>query len=239
MPRVALIAGASGGIGSSVAGQLLQNGYAVARMSRSVREEKSAMALAVKCDVTRRDSVFGAVGEVLSHFGRIDLFVNSVGIALAKRVEDLTEEDMTLMFGTNVMGALWLYQAVMGPMKKQGSGYIIHIGSMRADSPGIAKAAYCATKAAATQLTLVLARECRDSGIRVTTIHPGYVDTKLYKGISQKIPFRGALRNGVLNVKYFTEVVEAADVAKTVIWLASLSETALVAEIRLGRPWGS
>jgi NAD(P)-dependent dehydrogenase (short-subunit alcohol dehydrogenase family) len=239
MSRVAVVAGASGGIGRAIADQLQAHGYAVARLSRTMAEARSATALALKCDATCRDSAFAAVDAVVAHFGKIDLFVNSVGIAQAKKIVDLTEEDIGRLFKTNVVGALWLYQAVMEPMKKQGAGYIIHIGSLRADSPGIAKAAYCATKAAATQLVRVLAKECRECGIRATTIHPGYVNTKLYKGISQKIPFRGVLKDGKATVEYFADVVEADDIGKMVVCLDSLSQTASVEEVRMGRIWGS
>jgi meso-butanediol dehydrogenase/(S,S)-butanediol dehydrogenase/diacetyl reductase len=239
MSRVAVVAGASGGIGMAITDQLKNHGYLVARLSRAITEEQSNTTLSVKCDVTSRESVFAAIGKVIAHFGKIDLFVNSVGIAQAKKIEALNEEDINKLFRTNVIGALWLYQAVVEKMKKQGGGYIIHIGSLRADTPGIAKAGYCTSKAATTQLTRVLAKECREFGVRVTTIHPGYVDTRLYKGISQKIPFRGVFKDTALAIKYFADVVEAEDIGKLVVCLDSFSETTCVEEIRMGHIWGS
>ena len=238
MSRVALIAGASGGIGGAIASSLEASGYSVACMSRSVTEGVSGAVFSVQCDVTSRESVFHAVEKVITHYGRIDLFVNSVGIAQAETVENLTEEDLLHLFSTNVTGALWLYQAVSACMKKQRSGYIIHIGSLRADVPGIEKAGYCATKAAATELCNVLAKELKEYGIRVTTIHPGYVNTQLYKGVSQNVPFRGEVKKGEVDVQYLADALEPEDLGKMVLCLDSLSETACVDTIRMGRIWG-
>lgn len=239
MSRVALVAGATGGIGLAVADLLGANGYAVARLSRSVKPESTPTSLSVPCDVTDRASVISAVEKVVAHFGCIDLLVNAVGVATTRKVTDLSAEDLDSLFKTNVLGALWLYQSVVEKMKMQACGYVIHIGSLRADAPGTGKAGYCASKAAATQLTRVLAKECKDMGIRVTTIHPGYVNSKVYKGASQKIPFTGVISEGEAQISYFAETVEAEDIGKMVLCLDSLSSTAVVDEIRMGRLWGN
>lgn len=239
MSRVALVVGATGGIGRAVADLLEANGYAVARLSRSLKFGGTPASLSVPCDLTDRTSVVSAVAKVISHFGRIDLLVNSAGVASVREITALTAEDMEMLFQTNVVGALWLYQAVMEQMGMQSGGYIIHVGSQRAYTPGIGKAGYCASKAAATQLTRVLAKECKGMGIRVTTIHPGYVNTRVYKNITQKIPFTGFLANGELKIKYFAESVEAEDIGKMVLCLDSLSSTAVVDEICIGRLWGN
>lgn len=239
MSRIALVAGATGGIGRTVADFLENHGYAVARLSRSETPKTAPASLSVQCDVTNRVSVVSAVEKVAAHFGGIDLFVNAIGIANARKMIDLTAEDLNSLFQTNVLGALWLYQAVVERMKMQAGGYIIHIGSQRADTPGIGKAGYCASKAAATQLTNVLAKECKNLGIRVTTIHPGYVNTKVYKGIPQRIPFTGVLSDGETRIKYFSDTVEAEDIGKMVLCLDSLSPAAIVDEIRMGRLWGN
>jgi NADP-dependent 3-hydroxy acid dehydrogenase YdfG len=239
MSRIALVAGASGGIGRAISSHLLNQGYAVARLSRSITPEETASTLSVACDVVDRACVFSAIEKVISHFGRIDLFVNTVGIAGARKVLDLQAGDMESFFNTNVMGALWLYQAIVERMIKLKSGYIVNIGSLRSHTAGISKAGYCASKAAATQLTNVLAKECKDSGIKITTIHPGYVNNSIYKNGYQKIPFIGRLATDQSKFEYFHDTIEVEDIAKMIICLDSLSPNARVDELCMGRLWGN
>jgi len=186
--KAVLITGASSGIGEDVARGFARQGARVALIARRkhLLEElahrlakQGARAVAVACDVTKRSEVDAAIEEVLREFGRIDILVNSAGILIPSPVEELELADLERMMSVNVYGALNAIQAVTPIMRRQGAGSIVNIASL-AGRRGISPlGGYSATKFAMVGLTEALRMELFGTGIRVSLVMPGVIDTPM------------------------------------------------------------
>jgi len=191
--KVAIITGASKGIGKGIAIRYAQEGAAVVLASRSVDlldtiaaniNKEGGKALALALDVTRYESVEAVVAETVRQFGRLDIMVNNAGISMAKPSEELTPQDWQTALETDLFGVFYGCQCAARQMINQGwGGCIINISSVYGlvASPG--RAAYCSSKAAANMLTKVLAIEWAKKKIRVNAIAPGYFRTELVQGV--------------------------------------------------------
>ena len=136
-------------------------------------------AIAIGCDVTRRSEVDAAMEQVAHSFKRVDILVNSAGIMIPSEVEKLKLTDLERMMSVNVYGALNAIQAAIPVMRKQGSGSIVNIASL-AGRRGISPlGGYSATKFAMVGLTEALRMELFGSGIRVSLVMPGVIDTPM------------------------------------------------------------
>jgi NAD(P)-dependent dehydrogenase (short-subunit alcohol dehydrogenase family) len=186
--RVALVTGASRGIGRAVALALGAAGAAVVCGARS-REQANATAAeidkaggcahGVLLDVTRREHVDGAVAEARARLGPVDVLVNNAGVTLEKRSLDTTDEEWERVLATNVTSMFRLARAVAPGMIELGRGKIINIGSMYGVIGVPRYAAYCASKAAVDALTRSLAAEWARHGIQVNCLAPGYINTDI------------------------------------------------------------
>jgi NAD(P)-dependent dehydrogenase (short-subunit alcohol dehydrogenase family) len=136
-------------------------------------------ALPLAADVTRRAEVRDAVDLTLARFNRIDVLINSAGIAIPDRVETMPPEDLERMMSVNLMGTM---QAVLPSMRAAGAGSIVNIASLagRRGMPPVG--AYCATKFAVVGLTEALRVELYGSGIRLSLVMPGVIDTPMVHG---------------------------------------------------------
>jgi NAD(P)-dependent dehydrogenase (short-subunit alcohol dehydrogenase family) len=177
MKRVVLVTGASAGIGRSCAAFLAAKGCTVYGASR--RGLDVAGTTPVIADVTDDASVSRAIATVLDREGRIDVLVNSAGIAIAGAVEHTTIADAQDQFDVNVFGVLRTCGAVLPVMRRQGSGYIVNIGSIGGLIAIPYQGLYSASKFALEGLTESLRLEVRDFGIRVVLIEPGDHRTEL------------------------------------------------------------
>ena len=187
---VALVTGASEGIGKAIALLLLQEGYRVVLSSRN--EEKltltleafgmlSQNAVIMPADLTVSSEVNRVVESVLSTEGRIDLLVNNLGRGLPGQVIDTTDEEWDFMVKTNLSSAFYLSRAVLPIMREQGKGLVINIAS-RAGRCGEGDfAAYSALKHGLVGLTRALADSEGKYGIRVNAVCPGPVSTERMK----------------------------------------------------------
>jgi 3-oxoacyl-[acyl-carrier protein] reductase len=186
--RIALVTGASRGIGAAIAKRLAAEGATVAityakdakgadAVVKSI-EESGSKAFAVQADAADVNAVKAAVEETVKRFGRIDVLVNNAGTAIPKPFEETTLEEIDQMFDINVRGALIATQAALKHMPD--GGRIISIGSCvgeRNMTPGLT--AYSATKGAIKMFTQGLAREVGQRGITVNNVQPGPIDTDL------------------------------------------------------------
>lgn len=234
MNRVALIAGASGGIGSAVGEALRSKSYNLSLLDINIGATDSGRMLAENCDVTKPKDVEEVVSKTLSKFGRIDIVVNCAGISHLGTVDELTLEDLEKVYDVNVKGTFNVSKAVLPIMREQESGYIINLGSLRAIKPASGKAAYCMSKSAVRTFSKVLSKEAEKYGIKVTVINPGFVDTNIYGEVQlrpyvQSIPGRG-LKEAPLT--------GPGDIAKTILYLLDLSPGACIEELNIGRLWG-
>jgi NAD(P)-dependent dehydrogenase (short-subunit alcohol dehydrogenase family) len=141
-------------------------------------------ALPLAADVTRRAEVRDAVDLTLARFNRIDVLINSAGIAIPDRVETMPPEDLERMMSVNLMGTLHAMQAVLPSMRAAGAGSIVNIASLAGRRGMPPLGAYCATKFAVVGLTEALRVELYGSGIRLSLVMPGVIDTQMVRGTS-------------------------------------------------------
>jgi NAD(P)-dependent dehydrogenase (short-subunit alcohol dehydrogenase family) len=176
---IALVTGASSGIGEATAERLARAGYKVYGTSRrGARSGRRSFAM-LSLDVTRDDSVEAAVGEVLRSDGRIDLLVNNAGFGVAPAgAEESSIEQARSIFETNVFGVVRMTRAVVPHMRRAGHGRIINIGSVLGFLPMPYGALYAASKHAIEGYSESLDHELRTRGIRVSVIEPAYTKTQ-------------------------------------------------------------
>src|SRR5947209_15555621 len=143
---VALVTGASSGIGNATAKALQNAGFRVFGTSRRTATERSDGVTMLTCDVTDEASVAKAVGEVLAKAGRIDLLVNNAGIGLLGAVEESSAAQAQALFDVNVFGVLRVTSAVVPAMRRQGKGRIINLSSVLGLIPAPYSALYASSK---------------------------------------------------------------------------------------------
>jgi short-subunit dehydrogenase len=175
---VALVTGASSGIGEATAGQLAKAGYKVFGTSRRPASTGSRSFEMLALDVTRDESVEALVEEVIQQAGRIDLLINNAGFGVAPAgAEESSMEQAQAIFDTNFMGIVRMTRAVVPHMRQQGRGRIINIGSVLGFLPMPYMALYSATKHAVAGYSEALDHELRTLGIRVSVVEPAYINT--------------------------------------------------------------
>ncbi|XP_069683463.1 farnesol dehydrogenase-like [Periplaneta americana] len=191
--RVAVVTGASGGIGACVAADLVKNGMKVAglaRRSEKVEELSKSLAsakgklYAVKCDVTKESDVKEAFKWVKSNLGGVDILINNAGVFLGGNLNESSSDDWRKIFDLNVLGLSMCTKEALQLMKEKGvdDGHIVHINSICGHTPPAAGVGmYYASKHAVTALTEGLRRELvnQKSKIRVTSVSPGLVNTDM------------------------------------------------------------
>jgi len=184
-PRVALVTGASTGIGHATAKALQDAGFHVFGTSRRPVTERSDGVTMLTCDVTNDASVAKLVDDVLANTGRIDLLVNNAGIGLLGGAEESSIAQAQALFDVNVFGVLRVTNAVLPTMRRQGSGRIINISSILGLIPSPYAALYASTKHAIEGYSETLDHELRTFGIRVALIEPGFTRTSFKENLTR------------------------------------------------------
>jgi NAD(P)-dependent dehydrogenase (short-subunit alcohol dehydrogenase family) len=186
---LAIITGASSGIGRATARRLAGDGFAIAAVARDAEalaivcrdiEADRGRAGAIVCDVTAEDAPERIVREAVERFGRIDALVNAAGIIASGSVADTTDENWDVMMNVNVRAPFRLIRAAASHLAARG-GAVVNVSSvagLRA-FPGLAS--YCVSKAAVDQLTRVAALDLAPRGVRVNAVNPGVVVTDLHR----------------------------------------------------------
>lgn len=225
--KVAIVTGASKGIGKAIATRFAREGASLVVASRSrdalekvAHEIKSAggEALVVTVDVRNADSIDELVKKTVSHYGRLDLLVNNAGITMGGASEKLSPEDWRTAMETDLFGVFFACQAAARVMIPQGSGNIINISSVNGILAAPRRAAYCSSKAGVNALTKVLAIEWADRNIRVNAIAPGYVRTELVQDVIDK----GAISmEAILRRTPQHRIGEVEDIAGLAVYMAS------------------
>ena len=190
--RVALVTGASRGIGAAIAMAFAEAGAAVAVNYRERAEEAEAIAaairdrggqaLAVGADVSRREPVAAMVERVAAGLGPVDILVNNAGIGIVRGIDDLTEEDFDQTIAVNLKSAFLCTQAVLPPMRQRGWGRIVNISSGAARGAGAIGAHYNASKAGMEGLTRGYAARLVKEGITVNAVAPSLIETDMMRG---------------------------------------------------------
>ena len=175
---IALVTGASSGIGLATAEGLAAAGYKVYGTSRHAQADHRSFTM-LTLDVTSDESVTAAVGELIRREGRIDLLVNNAGVSVAPAgAEESSLDQARAIFDTNFFGLVRMTRAVVPHMRAQGSGRILNIGSVLGFLPAPYMALYAATKHAVEGYSESLDHELRTRGIRVSVIEPAYTKTQ-------------------------------------------------------------
>ena len=177
--KIAIVTGASSGIGEATAERLATAGYKVYGTSRREAQAGQRSFAMLPLDVTSDESVEAAVREVMRLEGRIDLLVNNAGFGVAPGgAEESSIEQAQSIFDTNFFGIVRMTRAVVPHMRRQGGGRIVNIGSVLGFLPMPYGALYAATKHAVEGYSESLDHELRTRGIRVSVIEPAYTKTK-------------------------------------------------------------
>ena len=174
---VAIVTGATTGIGAATARALHGAGYQVFGTYRKLPAANVASIDYVACDVTSDQAVANAVREVLAKGGRIDLLVNNAGVGLIGAAEESSLDQARSIFEVNVFGAIRMTKAVLPLMRQQRSGRIINISSVLGLIPAPFSALYASSKHAIEGYSESLDHEVRGSGIRVVLVEPAYTRT--------------------------------------------------------------
>ena len=187
--KIALVTGASSGIGAATARRLAQAGYTVYGTSRRGAQLPGQQYAMLALDVTSEESVAAFVAEVIQREGRIDLLVNNAGFGVAPAgAEESSIAQAQAIFDTNFYGVLRMTLAVLPHMRAQGGGRILNIGSVLGFLPMPYGALYSATKHAIEGYTESLDHEVRGWGIRASVIEPAYTKTTFEANLLARMP---------------------------------------------------
>jgi NAD(P)-dependent dehydrogenase (short-subunit alcohol dehydrogenase family) len=182
MPGSALVTGGSSGIGLAIARMLRDEGFDLTLVSRRPERIEAAAAelgaAAIAADVAEAEECARVVAEHRDRFGRLDILVNSAGIGIGGRVEDLPAKHYDLQVAVNLRGLFLVTQAAI-PLLRESRGWVINLASIAGTLPTPGLATYGATKAAVIALTRSLNDELDADGVRAIALCPGFVDTPM------------------------------------------------------------
>lgn len=181
-PRVAIVTGASQGIGAGLVKAFRADGYRVVGTSRSITPSISEDLVTVAGDIADPSTAERVVAAALEHFGRIDTLVNNAGIFVAKPFTQYTAQDFASVVAVNLGGFFRITQLAIAEMERQGTGHVVNITASLVDHPRSALPALLAslTKGGLNAATTSLAIEYAARGIRVNAVAPGVVKTPLH-----------------------------------------------------------
>lgn len=222
--KIAIVTGASKGIGAGIAKAFGKTGATVivnyATSDKSANEvvkeieNNGGRAIAIKADLSKSAEVKQMFDKIIAEFGKVDILVNNAGVAVFEMIDDFTENAFHLQFNLNVLGYLLATQQAVKYMNDGGS--IINISSILSTDPYLASSIYSATKGAVDTMTLALARELGPRKIRVNSILPGHTNTPGTDG-----NFAGVFGEKLIEGTPLGRFGEPEDIAPLAVFLAS------------------
>ncbi len=228
--KVVLVTGGGSGIGLGIAAALAREGCRVAIAGRNEQKLQQAVAaydgkpplVARACDVAQRDQVAALFAWLQSELGPPDIVVLSAGVNVARRsMAELEPEDWDRIMAINATGAFNCFHAALPAMRRRGSGLIVNISSIAGKRAlELSGPAYCASKFAMTALGSAVRLEERASGVRITNIYPGEVDTPLLEERPEPVP-----------PEKRAQMLRPEDIAACVVTIARLPARAVVPEL--------
>jgi NADP-dependent 3-hydroxy acid dehydrogenase YdfG len=233
--KVAVITGASSGIGEATAEALAAQGAAVVVAARREGrladlvgriEDSEGRVLAAVCDVTDEDQAHGLIRKAEQEFGSVDILVNNAGVMLLSNVGKGLSDQWRTMFEVNVLGLLYATEAAIRVMKEQGSGHLVNISSVAGRKvTRTSNGVYAGTKFAVNAISEGLRQELIEDNIRVTIVEPGAVATELPDHITDE-DARESL-SGLMSL----ERLQAEDVAESIVYAVTQPNRVSVNEI--------
>ena len=178
--RVALVTGASRGIGRMISARLSEEGAAVVGLARSLEPAESDRRLDIPCDVTDAMAVRSAIDRAVHRLGVPDIVVNNAGAFLLKPLPETTDEEFAEQIDANLLGPFLILREVLPHLIERGTGHVVTIGSVVDHQPYAGNAAYGASKYGVRGLHEVTTAELRGTGVRATLVSPGPTDTRLW-----------------------------------------------------------
>lgn len=193
--KVAVITGASSGIGEATAEALAAEGANVAVAARRTDrlddlaqriKDGGGKVITVECDVADEDQAHALIQKTEAEFGRVDILVNNAGVMLLSRLDKGLSDEWRQMFDVNVLGLMYVTNAALEVMKRQQSGHVVNISSVAGRVTNPNGGVYSGTKFAVNAISDGLRKENVDDNLRVTVIEPGAVATELTEHISDE-----------------------------------------------------
>ena len=221
--KVAVVTGATGGIGERIAAGLVKKGYVVYSLARSRKNAEGVRYRLV--DLSDFEAAGEAVRQIAEEAGRIDLLVNNAGISLQKQVQDTTDADWQKVVNVNLGAAFYVTKAALPAMIARKSGKIVNISSMWGLTGASCEAAYSAAKAGLIGWTKALAKEVGPSGIHVNCVAPGLIDTEMNANLSD------ADRRAIIDETPLCRIGTPQDVADAVLFFASPQASFITGEV--------
>lgn len=216
--RIALVTGASRGIGKAIAKVLAKSGAQVVCCARNQEvllqtcseiEKDGGIALPVRTNIASASERNQLIEQAISNFGGIDFLINNAGIHIDKEALALEDKEFSDLMEINLLAAFSLSRDIAKQMIKKGGGRIINIGSVSGQGGGSKQVAYCASKAAIEAMTRSLAVEWAKYNINVNTVAPGYIDTDMSKPVMDNEKIRNHIQR-LIPAKRFGNPEEVA-----------------------------
>jgi len=226
--KIAIVTGASRGIGRAIVERFLAEGANVVATARKAPQQalpESEGFLFLAADVSRSADVDSIFARCQARFGDPDILVNNAGIQVEKTIETTTEEEWDGIMAVNLKAVFLCARAALAPMRRRGGGSIINIGSYDGfvADPGLA--AYCASKGGVHALTRAIAVDHGKDGIRCNAICPGWIETEMAGAYLDSMADPAAARARLASIHPLGRTGQPADIASLALWLASSDST--------------
>ena len=222
--KIALVTGASRGIGLAVADELRAAGAHVVRIARSLSDGSADRQTDIRCDVADPGAVERAVAKVLHELGTPDIVVNNAGVFFIKRIEETTTAEFVQTIAVNLTGPFLVARALVPYLRRKGSGHLVTIGSVSDHVGYPGSTAYAVSKHGLRGMHEVIAAELARTGVRTTLISPGPVDTEMWDPVDPDSKFGFTKRQ---------DMMRAEDVAGAVLFAVTRPPRVNVELIRL------
>jgi NAD(P)-dependent dehydrogenase (short-subunit alcohol dehydrogenase family) len=222
--KVALVTGASRGIGLAVSDELRAAGAHVVRLARSLSDGSGDRETTLRADVGRAEDVDRAVAKVLAELGVPDIVVSNAGVFITKPIGDTTAAEFAEQIAVNLTGPFLVARALVPHFLKRGSGHLVTIGSSSDHIAYPGNAAYAATKYGVRGLHEVIAVEVANSGVRTTLISPGSTNTDIWNAIDP---------DSQPGFRKRKDMLLPEDVAEAVLFAVTRPERVVVTDLRM------
>lgn len=234
--KVAVITGASSGIGEATAEALAAEGASVVVAARRedrlsdlverIHGKDGEKAFSVECDITDEEQAHSLIQKAKGELGRVDILINNAGVMQLSKIEKGLSDEWRTMFDVNVLGLLYVTDAAVQVMKEQGSGHLVNISSVAGRKSGPLRGAYSGTKFAVNAISEALRQELIEDNVRVTVVEPGAVETELPDHITDE-----EAKEGIKSVYGLDDILQPEDIANAIAYCVIQPERVSVNEI--------